>query len=88
MQVIESPWVFTGKRFRIKIPALALDENNGVVTLLIDSIITVIDDRKPKNPLLPNPLLRVVCENQRLLMFEQDIRQSTEEVPDTDPPSA
>ena len=72
-------FVFTGKRFRLKTPVLAVDETavqRTAVTLPPGSVINVIDGPKPDNP-----LLSVVCENRWLLMFEQDIRDHAEEMP-------
>jgi hypothetical protein len=70
--------MFTGKRFRLKTPTLAVDETGlqrTATTLPAGSIIHVIDGPKPDNP-----LLRVVCDKRWLLMFEQDIRERAEEI--------
>jgi hypothetical protein len=71
--------VFTGKRFRLKTSTLAVDETTlqrTAVTLPAGSILNVIDGPKPDNP-----LISIVCNNKWLLMYEQDLRDHAEEIP-------
>jgi hypothetical protein len=70
--------MFSGKRFRMLSPTLAIDETNvqrNSITLPLGAVIDVIDGPKPDVP-----LLRVVWESRWLLMYEQDIREHAEEV--------
>ena len=69
--------MFSGKRFRVVSPVLALDETNvqrNGITLPVGAIVDVIDGPKPDVP-----LLRVVWERRWLLMYEQDLRSHAEE---------
>jgi hypothetical protein len=73
--------MLTGKRFRLHAPIRAVDETRvgrTAVTVPVGAIISIIDGPKPDNP-----LLRVVWEQKWLLVFEQDIRECCNEIPET-----
>lgn len=68
--------MLTGKRFRLKSPALALNRNDKTgLTLSAGSVVHVIDGPQPDKP-----VIRIVCENKWLVMLEYELRTRGEEI--------
>jgi len=70
--------MFTGKRFRLKTPTVGVEktaESQIAVTIPAGVTIEIAHGPSPNNPMVD-----VVWEGRRMIMFVQDIQERGEEV--------